>query len=158
MGMARPVRPIADCGMRIAEWTPHGPATRCHNRLMACERTGGRRPARGAVLIELLLAMTLFLGVLLPLVQMFVRTAGTDRAADIALATHLAREQVERLRLAPMVTTEPASITSNGRPYRVTHDVADTAGLWTLTVRVYRGADPQPLVQVTTLAYPGRPP
>ncbi|MBI4550731.1 MAG: hypothetical protein HY710_00540 [Candidatus Latescibacteria bacterium] len=113
---------------------------------------------QGTILVELLLAMTLFLGVLLPLVRMFVRTARTDRAADITLAVHLVREQIERLRLAPMATTEPASITLNGRPYRVTHDVTDEAGLWTLTVRVYRGADPQPLVQVTTLTYPGRPP
>lgn len=111
---------------------------------------------RGAMLIELLLAMTLFLVVLLPLVQVLVRTAGTDRAADLTLATHLARQQLERLRLAPTATPPPAPLTINHRTYRVTQEAVETNGLFRLTVRVSRGADLHPLVQITTLTYPRR--
>lgn len=113
---------------------------------------------RGAMLIELLLAMTLFLVVLLPLVQALVRTAGTDRAADLTLATDLARQQLERLRLAPTATPPPAPLTVNHRTYRVTQEAVETNGLFRLTVRVFRGSDRHPLVQITTLTYPGRQP
>ena len=115
-------------------------------------------PHHGAVLVELLLAMTLFLVVLLPLVRSLVRIVGIDRAADIVLATHLAREQLERLRLAPTTTPELSPLTVNHRTYRLIQDAADSNGLWTLTVHVYRGADPQVLVQVTTRVYLRRPP
>lgn len=125
---------------------------------MVVGKTIGIRLSHGTILVELLLAMMLFLGVLWPVTRWLVRTARMDRAADIVLATHLAREHLERLRLAPTARPAPELVTLNHRPYRVTQEVVEHEGLFTLTVRVYRGAEDQPLVQVTTLTYPGEPP
>ena len=112
-------------------------------------------PLRGAILLELLLSMTLFLVVLLPLTRFLVRTAGADRAADIVTATYLARDHMEALCLAPNRTAPSEPVTMNDRTYRITYKIVEFGGLYTMTVHVYRGAEENPLVQLTTRAYPG---
>lgn len=112
-------------------------------------------PSRGAILLELLLSMTLFLVVLLPLTRFLVRTTGTDRAADIVTATYLARDHMEALRLSPNRAAPSEPVAMNDRTYRITYEIAEIGGLYTMTVYVYRGAEETPLVQLTTRAYTG---
>lgn len=113
------------------------------------------RGSQGAILIELLLSMMLFLTALLPLMRFLARTAGTDRAADIATATNLARSRLEMLRHAPTASPPSESETINNRLYRINLNVDERDGLYTLSVRVYRGAEQQPLAELITRRYYG---
>ena len=110
--------------------------------------------AEGAILLELLLSMTLFLVVLLPLTRFLVRTAGTDRTADVVAANHLAREHLEILRQDPSSTQQPDPVTMNNRLYRITRKVMLVQkGFYTLTVQVFRGSENHPLATVTTRVF-----
>ena len=106
---------------------------------------------QGAVLLELLLSMTLFLVVLLPLTRFLIRTAGTDRAADIVLAGHMAKEYMASLRQDPENIPTPKPKTMNDRLFRIIPNVNEQAPhLYKLTVQVYRGSEQHPLVSLTT--------
>lgn len=97
--------------------------------------------------------MTLFVGVLWPLTRFLVRIAGTDRAADTMTGAYLARERMEALRRSPE-SAAPDTLTINERTLYVRPEVIETDSLTTMIVRVYRGDEDAPLVQLTTRVAP----
>ncbi len=108
----------------------------------------------GAILLELLLSMTLFLIVLLPLTRFLIQVAGTDRATDITLAAAIARSNLETLRLSPETPPGPIIVEQDGRTFRSVAQVQPHQGRYRLHVAVYRGADARPLVELTMIVYP----
>jgi prepilin-type N-terminal cleavage/methylation domain-containing protein len=124
-------------------------------------------PRRGLTLVEVLVALTILAVILLPVMVGFSQALITTSQSSItAVATSIAREKIEELKLRPyeLIQSQPgehrdlrpgdsyfeveATVTEN-RP-----DDAAHSGLKTAVVSVYRSGSARPLVTLSTYFTP----